>query len=73
MPMQPSKYEYIPPVQIAGKAKDFTTKVEITQGPNGWLVAVNIASSPFPESGVANLRLREYLVRLAEELGAVAK
>jgi hypothetical protein len=69
MPMNPTKYEYTPPVQISGVAKDFTSKVEIAQSANGWIATLHISSSPFDNAGTASQRLRAELIRLAEELG----
>ncbi|MEX2717488.1 MAG: hypothetical protein Q6370_014405 [Candidatus Sigynarchaeota archaeon] len=73
MPMQPTKYEYTPPVQIAGMAKDFTSKIEIAQTAAGWVATCHITSSPLDTSNVAQGKLREHLLRLAEELSGSAK
>lgn len=69
MSMIPTKYEYTPPVQIAGQAKDFTTKIEIAQGPGGWTATLHITSSPLHTAGDAQSKLRGELLRLAEMLG----
>jgi len=72
MTMKPTKYEYAPPVQVAGMAKDFTTKVEITQTPGGWVATVQINSSPFTGGAAeAQAKLRGELSRIAEMLQAV--
>lgn len=69
MSMTPTKYEYTPPVQTAGMAKDFTTKIEVTQGPNGWIATLHITSSPLHTAGEAQSKLRGELLRIAEMLG----
>ena len=66
MPMNPTKYEYTPPVQVAGMAKDFTTKVEITQTPQGWIATVQINSSPLGNVNEAQTKLRAELLKIAE-------
>lgn len=73
MPMKPTKYEYAPPVQIAGMAKDFTSKIEIAEGAGGWTATLHITSSPLDSAPTAQGKLREYLLKLAEELGGPAK
>jgi len=70
--MTPTKYEYTPPVQTAGMAKDFTTKIEIAQGANGWVATLHITSSPLHSAGDAQAKLRGELLRLAETLGGSA-
>lgn len=69
MAMQPTKYEYTPPTQTAGMAKDFTTKIEIAQGPSGWTATLHITSSPLHTAGDAQAKLRGELIKLAEMLG----
>jgi hypothetical protein len=69
MSMHPTKYEYTPSVQIAGMAKDFTTKIEIAQGSGGWTATLHITSSPLHTAGDAQAKLRQELLRLAESLG----
>lgn len=67
--MKPTKYEYAAPVQIAGMAKDFTSKIEIAEGAGGWTATLHVTSSPLETSGAAQSKLREHLLKLAEELG----
>lgn len=67
--MNPTKYEYTAPTQIAGQAKDFTTKIEITQGSGGWTANLSITSSPLHTSGDAQNKLAQHLIRIAAELG----
>lgn len=67
--MHPTKYEYAPPTQIAGVAKDFTTKIEIAQSSGGWTATLHITSSPLHTAGDAQSKLRQELLRLAETLG----
>lgn len=73
--MNPTKYEYTPPVQVAGMAKDFTTKVEIAQTPQGWVATVQINSSPLGTVSDAQTKLRGELLKIAELLqtGAAGK
>lgn len=73
MPMNPTRYEYVPPIQVAGMAKDFTSKVEIAQSPQGWTATVHIVSSPLESAGVAAQRLRDEMQRLIEHLTGAAK
>jgi hypothetical protein len=68
MPMNPTKYEYAAPVQVAGMAKDFTTKVEIAQTPQGWIATVQINSSPLSNVAEAQTKLRAELLKIAELL-----
>ncbi len=72
MSMHPTKYEYTPPVQIAGVAKDFTTKIEIAQASGGWTASLHITSSPLSTAGDAQAKLRGELLRLVEMLGGPA-
>jgi len=69
MSLIPTKYEYVPPVQTAGMAKDFTTKIEIAQGSGGWTATLHITSSPLHTAGDAQNKLAQHLIRLAESLG----
>lgn len=71
MSMNPTKYEYTPSVQIAGMAKDFTTKIEIAQSSGGWTATLHITSSPLHTAGEAQAKLRSELLRLAETLGGL--
>lgn len=74
MPMNPTKYEYTPPVQVAGMAKDFTSKIEIAQtAGSGWTVLVHVTSNPFENAGVAAQKLRDELLRLVDHLTGAAK
>jgi hypothetical protein len=65
----PSKFEYVPATQIAGMARDFTTKIEIAQTVNGWMALVHITSSPSATSAAeVQRKLRDELLRVAEIL-----
>ena len=69
--MKPTRYEYAPPVQIAGVAKDFTSKIEISQAPTGqWTVELRIVSGGLDSAAVATTKLREEMLRLIEHLGS---
>lgn len=68
MPMKPSKYEYVPPTQISGAARDFTTKVEIAGTPNGWMGMIHSVTGVFPTSDEAQRKLREELLRIVAVL-----
>jgi len=70
MAMTPTKYEYTPPVQIAGVAKDFTTKIEVAQTAGGWTATLHITSSPLSTAGEVQSKLAQHLIRLAESLGS---
>jgi len=68
--MKPTKYEYAPPLQIAGVARDFTTRIEISQTASGtWTGTVNITSIPLETSADVQGKLRDELMRLADQLG----
>jgi hypothetical protein len=70
MSMKPTRYEYAPPVQIAGVAKDFTSKIEISQTPAGqWSVELRIVSGGLDTAAAATTKLREEMLRLIEHLG----
>lgn len=71
--MNPTRYEYVPPVQVAGMPKDFTSKMEISQSLQGWTVTVHIVSSPLETAGVAAQKLRDEMQRLIEHLTETAK
>jgi hypothetical protein len=73
MSLKPTRYEYIPPVVVAGIARDFTSKVEISQHGGQWMAVCHVTSVPLGSSGEALTKLREELLRLIEYINAGLK
>lgn len=71
MPMNATRYEYASPVQAAGLAKDFTSKIEISQSTGGWTAVLHVVSVPLETAADATKKLREEMQRLIDQLGAM--
>lgn len=70
--MKPTKYEYVPPTRINGKAPNANVKLEITQAGETWTATLAVSTTPRMTQGEAQTALREELTQLAAMLGGAS-